>query len=300
MSAVESRAAAFLAGAQHRRVEIVSPEGVPLPIEIAGYGERAIAFALDFFFWTVAAMLAVIAVFLGSARLAHGIASGSLALFAAFLIRNLYLIHFELAWRGATPGKRIVGLRVMDRHGGPLLPGAVIARNLTREIEFFMPLGFLALAGQPMGEAPWLYLSIAAWTLLFTTLPLFNWDRLRVGDLIAGTMVVALPRRVLLADLAEGTQRYLFAERQLKAYGALELQVLEELLRRSRGADAAKLHREILEKICRKIHWTAPVPEADTDSFLRDFYAAERAHLEREQLFGRPRASKESAPKPQS
>jgi uncharacterized RDD family membrane protein YckC len=297
MTAAANKAAAFLAGAQRRRGEIVSPEGVPLPIEIAGYGERAIAFALDFFFWTVAVTVVVVAVFLGTGKLLHGLAAGSLALFAAFLIRNLYLIHFELAWRGATPGKRIVGLRVMDRQGGPLLPGAVIARNLTREIEFFLPLGFLALAGQPMGEAPWLYVSLAGWMLLFTALPLFNRDRLRVGDLIAGTMVVALPRRALLGDLAEGTARYVFAERQLKAYGALELQVLEELLRRSRGTDASKLHREILEKICRKIQWTSPVPDADTDLFLRDFYAAERAHLEREQLFGRPRASKDSAPK---
>jgi uncharacterized RDD family membrane protein YckC len=298
MTIAENRAAAFLAGAQRRRSEIVSPEGVPLPIEIASYGERAIAFALDFFFWTVAVAVTVVAVLMGTGKLLHGLAAGSLALFAAFLIRNLYLIHFELAWRGATPGKRIVGLRVMDRRGGPLLPGAVIARNLTREIEFFMPLGFLALAGQPMGDAPWFYLSIAGWMLLFTTLPLFNRDRLRVGDLIAGTMVVALPRRVLLGDLAEGAARYVFAERQLKAYGALELQVLEELLRRSRGADAPKLHREILEKIRRKIQWTTPVPDADTDLFLRDFYAAERAHLEREQLFGRPRASKDSVTKP--
>ena len=107
-----------------------------------------------------------------------------------------------------------------------------------------------------------------------------------------------MPRRQLLDDLAEGKARYRFAERQLRAYGALELQVLEELLRRSRSADAARLHREVLQKICRKIGWADPVPEADTDLFLRDFYAAERAFLEREQLFGRARASKESAAKP--
>ena len=49
----------------------------------------------------------------------------SIALFIAFMIRNLYFVTFELAWRGATPGKRMVGLRVIDRAGGPLQPSAV-------------------------------------------------------------------------------------------------------------------------------------------------------------------------------
>ena len=63
-----------------------------------------------------------------------------------FVVRNLYFIHFELSWRGATPGKRIVGIRVIDRRGGPLLPAAVIARNLTREVEIFIPLRVLISA----------------------------------------------------------------------------------------------------------------------------------------------------------
>ena len=201
------------------------------------------------------------------------------------------MIHFELVWRGATPGKRLMGIKVIDRHGGPLLPGAVIARNLTREIEYFLPVGLLS-AGAARG-APWLALCLGLWFLLFTLLPLFNRQRLRAGDLIAGTMVVVLPRRLLLDDLAEHQARFVFAERQLRSYGAFELQVLEELLRRAAGKDAARLRREVTDKICRKIAWTEPVPDAEVEQFLRDFYAAERAFLEREQLYGRPKASKE-------
>src|SRR5262249_10177072 len=150
------------------------------------------------------------------------------------------------AWRGATPGKRIVGVRVIDREGGPLLPGAVIARNLTREIEFFLPLGLLTPAGMALvGGSPWFALALGLWMLLFTLLPLFNRDRLRAGDMIAGTMVVAMPRRLLLEDLAERKARFVFAEAQLKAYGAFELQVLEEVLRRTGGATGMGLRREI-------------------------------------------------------
>jgi len=36
----------------------------------------------------------------------------------------------------------MVGLRVIDRAGGPLQPSAVGGRNLTREIETFVPLAF--------------------------------------------------------------------------------------------------------------------------------------------------------------
>ena len=33
----------------------------------------------------------------------------SILMFISFIIRNFYFIHFELSWRGMTPGKRIVG-----------------------------------------------------------------------------------------------------------------------------------------------------------------------------------------------
>jgi Predicted membrane protein/domain len=91
--------------------------------------------------------------------MALGLRAGlSLGVFAAFLLRNLYMIHFELVWRGATPGKRLMGIKVIDRHGGPLLPGAVIARNLTREIEYFLPVGLLsagAARGAPGSPSAW-------------------------------------------------------------------------------------------------------------------------------------------------
>jgi uncharacterized RDD family membrane protein YckC len=298
MTSATDRASLLLEGAARRKESIVSPEGVPMSVEVASYGDRLAAFLLDSLFWSVATILLFLAVLMSGGMTLGGMAGLSLAVFAAFLLRNLYMIHFELVWRGATPGKRLMGIKVIDRHGGPLLPGAVIARNLTREIEYFLPVGLLS-EGAARGD-PWLALCLGLWMLLFTLLPLFNRQRLRAGDLIAGTMVVVLPRRLLLDDLAEHQARFVFAERQLRAYGAFELQVLEELLRRASGKDAARLRREVADKICRKIAWTEPVPDAEVEQFLRDFYAAERAFLEREQLYGRPKASKEDMGKPAS
>jgi hypothetical protein len=117
---------------------------------------------------------------------------------------------------------------------------------------------------------------------------------MRGGDLIAGTMVISVAKRVLSPDLVDDTARYRFTEPQLRAYGAFELQVLEELLRRPHKAETGLLLREVCEKICRRIGWTQPVPDNEIPSFLRAFYTAERAFLEREQLYGKARADKYS------
>jgi uncharacterized RDD family membrane protein YckC len=297
MTLVHERTSQFFEGVRRRRREIVTPEGVAIPIELADYGERLSAFFLDFVLQLVSIIVIVlllVAVARPASR-ASGLTAGiaiALVLFIYFLIRNMYFIFFEIAWRGATPGKRVIGLRVIDRNGGPLLPTAVIARNLTREVEMFLPLGIL-MSG---GAGNWEELSLAVWMLFFAALPAINRDRMRGGDLIAGTMVIALPKRVLLSDLVDGAVQFSFTEQQLRAYGAFELQVLEELLRRPDSAESQRVLNDVCDKICRKIIWTAPVPPNQVARFLRDFYTAERAFLEREQLYGKGRADKFTQP----
>jgi uncharacterized RDD family membrane protein YckC len=282
----------FLQRSTRAQRQIVTPEGVPLTVELAHHGERATAFVIDLVIWFVASVVVLLAIeLMPFQNLSHQIATAVL-MFTAFLIRNLYFIHFELSRRGATPGKRIVGIRVVDRGGGPLLPAAVIARNLTREVEIFIPLSVVVLATAARAAGSWDYLFLAGWLGCFVALVFFNRDRMRAGDFIGGTIVVALPRQRLLGDLVETTARFAFTERQLQAYGALELQVLEELLRRPAAATTPELFREVCDRICRKIEWKEAVPDDEIVPFLRDFYTAQRAHLEREQLFGRARADK--------
>ena len=290
------RTSQFLEGVRRRRREIITPEGVSIPVELADFGERFSAFFIDWVIWIVATIAIYLSIILSIGHGGSAIAV-SLALFIAFLIRNLYFVYFEIAWRGATPGKRVVGLRVIDRQGGPLLPTAVIARNLTREVEMFIPLGVLLTWSKAAnGGADWENFAVALWMLFFAALPFINRDRMRGGDLIAGTMVIALPKRALSSDLVEATARFSFAEAQLRAYGAFELQVLEELLRRPDSPESRRVLNEVCDKICHRIAWTAPVPPQDVALFLRDFYTAERAFLEREQLFGKGRADKYAQP----
>jgi uncharacterized RDD family membrane protein YckC len=298
MTLAHERATEFLEGTRRQQRTIVTPEGVPVMVELADHGERLTAFTIDVCIWFLLTILVYLPLVFFALRSDRALIAASIVLFIGFVVRNLYFIHFELAWRGATPGKRLVGLRVIDRRGGPLLPSAIIARNLTREIEAFLPLGILITWS---GTNPnWEHLFIAVWLLFFAALPFVNRDRMRGGDLIGGTMVIALPKRTLSGDLVERAAQYVFNEQQLRAYGAFELQVLEELLRRPKSVETGKLFAEVQEKICHKIGWTAPVPPQDTELFLREFYTAQRAFLEREQLFGKPRADKYAGAPPRA
>lgn len=275
-----------------KRREVITPEGVPLNVELAEFTERAVALIIDLVILFLCA-LTVLLLFAFTAWTGVGRAVFlPILLFTVFLFRTVYFIHFELSGNGATPGKRIVGIRVADRGGGPLLPSAVIARNLTREIEIFIPASILISSS----GGGWQQLLFVGWLACFAILLFFNKDRMRAGDLIAGTVVIAMPRQRLLADLVEARARFVFSDRQLGAYGARELQVLEEVLRRPDGMERAALLHDILDRICRKIEWRDPIAPADTEPFLRDFYTAQRAYLEREQLFGRPRADKFQVP----
>jgi uncharacterized RDD family membrane protein YckC len=289
----QDRVSQFLEGVRRSRREILTPEGVALPVDLADHGERAVALLIDLVVWlcvTALLYLALIALVVEGKAVEVAV---TLILFIAFIVRNAYFVYFELAWQGATPGKRVAGLRVIDRRGGPLTPSAVFARNLTREVEMFLPAGLLLTLGA--GADSFEKLSILAWVGLFTALPLFNRDRMRGGDFIAGTIVIAIPKRMLLADLVEQRSRYNFTAPQLDAYGAFELQVLEELLRRPRSAETTILLTDVCSKICAKIEWPTPVPPADVVSFLTEFYSAQRAFLERERLFGRHREDKGAA-----
>ena len=71
------------------------------------------------------------------------------------------------------------------------------------------------------------------------------------------------------------------------------LQVLEDLLRRRTGTGDRTL-RTVCQKIQKKIGWTDG--RVDVRRFLNDFYAAQRAALEKDMLFGQRREHKGHRP----
>ena len=294
-------------------VALTTPEEVTLHFGVASLGSRVIALSLDLvvlFALLVAVMMPVTML----ASIDEGVAT-ALAYFVHFVLRNFYFIASELRWQGRTVGKRAARLRVIARDGGPLTAGMIFARNLTRDVEIFLPIQLLLtdtwLAGLDSLTSR---LLTTLWLLLVVLLPMFNRHRARLGDLVAGTLVVGAPETVLLEDLATESAEspdvagYQFTQAQLDVYGIRELQVLEDVLRRSPGERDARLLRVIARKVKHKIGWAAEGTAAegtaaegtaaegtdpeDDERFLRAFYAAQRGRLEAEMLFGRRREGK--------
>ena len=277
---------------QERWRTFVTPEGVDLGLRLGEAGERAAAFVIDALILLAAVIaLTVAAVFAADAADAWVPASleGAVVvwLIGTFLLRYFYFTFFEMRPRGATPGKRALGLRVASRDGGRLQADAVLARNMMREVEVFLPLSMLgANAGDVDG---WIAAFGLIWSGVFVFFPLFNRDRLRAGDILAGTWVVKAPKRALLPDLAErgGRGALEFSTAEADAYGVKELHVLEQVLR-------ARDHRAMAEAagaIRRKIGRAEDGAASDA-AFLEAYYAALRQRLEAQLLLGRRRRDK--------
>jgi hypothetical protein len=172
----------------------------------------------------------------------------------------------------------------------------VIARNLLRDIELFLPLVFI-MQGAAGGSGGLAGLAATAWFLVFALFPFFNKDRLRAGDLIAGTWVVESPKRKLAAVMSAGvTARsgasqttgaaYRFGDEELAVYGEYELQTLERVLREGRHEAIVAVQ----DAICRKIGWNPGA--GDERAFLEAYYTQLRGRLESGMRFGKRKADK--------
>jgi len=283
-----------------RQRSLVTPEGVDLSLKLADAGQRVSAFLID--------LMAMVGMLIGMGILLFGLLLLLLrfgqpgvevvlvmALLGFFLLRNFYFILLEMGPSAATFGKRAVGLRVVARSGERLTADRVIVRNMVREIEFYLPISFLLYNEAESGSDVLLTLAGIVWTGLFLLFPLFNKDRMRVGDLLAGTWVISAPRRNLSIDMfhrapaapqaqAEAVPATQFSDAQLDVYGVFELQTLEQVLREGRYDKVAT----VADAIRAKIGWEG----GEDHVFLRAYYDAARARMERGLLFGKRRADK--------
>jgi len=279
------------ADAARRTRVLVTPEGIGLPLILADGTERLSAFLID--------LVIICAALTGLTLLALALVvkmglsislTGVIWLLGFFLLRNFYFVLFELRPRAATPGKRALGIRVASQGGGRLTADAVLARNLVRELELFLPLSLISVSGTSADG--WLVLLGLGWSGMFLIFPLLNRDRLRVGDLLAGTWVVRTPRRRLQADLAGvptqagAALAASFTTAQFDAYGIKELHVLEEVLRQRDSATMTA----VADRIGAKIGWVRG--QEAPQVFLQAYYTGLRRHLERGLLFGRRRLDK--------
>lgn len=158
---------------------ILSPEKVELRYDLGGIGSRALAAVLDDFllFLMHALILTTVALleenFQFTSHLAANIGWGwVLGGYSFFLFLSWfgYYIGLEIRWNGQTIGKRLLGLRVIKMDGTPAAPAQIFMRELVRLVDALpMCLFGYTIAG---------------------TVAFFNPYSQRIGDMLAGTLVV--------------------------------------------------------------------------------------------------------------
>lgn len=282
------------AEARKRQRSLVTPEGIDLRLEIASVGQRLGALVIDMMIiFGVTIVFTIAAAFVFGSMERAGEMIAVIWLLGLFLLRNGYFLGFEMSARAATPGKRAMGLRVAARDGGRLRFEAIFARNVLRELELFLPLSVMLarpLSGGGGDVDGWIYILGLLWCAVFVLLPLFNADKLRAGDLVAGTWVLRTPKQKLLRDMADDgavhQPNFAFTPAQLDAYGVKELQVLEQVLR---TVDKPTV-RAVADRIAAKIGYARG--DASDLEFLRAYYHAIRGRLESRLLMGRRRKDK--------
>lgn len=283
-----------------RAVTFTPPEGVPISFDIASAGARIGAQLLDLLItWSAGILFVLLVAWSG---IIAWPAFFTLLSLLMFLLRVPYYILAELVWNGRTAGKRIVRIRVISASGDRLTPSQIVGRNLLKEVEFFTPFT-LILAASADSLGAWGIGILLVWVMVVTIVPLANRKRQRLGDMVAGTLVVENPKAVLLPDLAKAAidmrTRFAFLPHHLDHYGRHELQVLEDILRAPESVPGSDVElARVTDTILTKLGFTDPVPAAARRDFLLAFYRAQREHLENRRLFGDRREDKFHAVRP--
>jgi uncharacterized RDD family membrane protein YckC len=116
---------------------IVTPEHVEIRLDPAGLGSRFVALVID-----LAIVLGASSVVAHLALYALPPALGMLVNALALLLLSWgYHVFFEVRAQGQPPGKRIVGIRVVDGRGLPLSVEQSFVRNVVRVLDA-LPVGY--------------------------------------------------------------------------------------------------------------------------------------------------------------
>jgi uncharacterized RDD family membrane protein YckC len=147
---------------------LVTPEAVPLDLETATVGSRAVAYLLDLLvLGSGYLLLGLASAILGGGGFVPGWVGITLLLLLVFALQFGYPIGFETLWRGRTPGKAAMGLRVITDEAAPVGLRHAAIRATVGLFELLLLLGLPAVISS-----------------------LVSARGQRLGDLAAGTIVI--------------------------------------------------------------------------------------------------------------
>ena len=239
--------------ARTNTLDIRLPEGVVFSLPLAGPATRFVAWLIDLILCL--GVLAAVNTVLRPLLLVSEDVSQAVSLVMFFVVPMVYGIAFEALWRGQTPGKRFLRLRVMDAGGLRLDARQVVIRNLLRVVD----------------ALPQLYLVGGAACLVTARAQ-------RLGDLAADTVVVRAERRQPpdLAQIAAGKYNTLrghpaLAARLRQRIGPAEAGLaLQALLRRNALDPGARV--ELFARMAARFRAAVPLPEALEEGLTDEQY----------------------------
>lgn len=183
---------------------VLGLDNVRLELPLAGLGSRILAAGIDHLLLLCFQTIWVLSCMIGLAwvELAMGWILAAMLL-GMFVVQWGYFAVLEIVMRGRTPGKAAIGLRVMSSDGTRASTAAILIRNLLRSLDL--------LIGVPI--------------------MVIHRESLRLGDLVAGTIVIHQRDEELSARPLMG--------RHPKSWSPREVGVVESFLDRARLMDKA-------------------------------------------------------------
>jgi uncharacterized RDD family membrane protein YckC len=240
-----------------RVISIRTPENIELSYALAGPGSRATAYVIDLLIMSVVLQVLINVLAYLFAMLVSAFGGRSTLWIAAmmtlgsFALYNGYFILLEWLMNGQTPGKRMLHIRVIKQGGYSLRFFDTLLRNLLRVVDF-LPL----------------FYGVGLTSLVLTR------DSQRVGDLVAGTLVVyqePVETESLLSDLPAPEESELpLPAAQLAAIPDEAISLAAQYLR-SRSELAPRARQEVaaeLVNLVGAISGLEPRPSQSAESFL--------------------------------
>ena len=179
----------------------------------------------------------------------------AILLLTEFTVSTGYFIFWEMVTGGRSPGKLLVGLRVVRRNGQPIDFVSSVIRNLMRAVDMLPAeyvVGLTSILLSSSGE--------------------------RLGDHVAGTIVLRLDRPETAGEIPrlESEARLILTRAQLARIGPREMQLIRGVLRRSSNLSESRrdaLVAEAAEAMRIRLD-LAELPNSDTVGFLRNLLEA--------------------------
>lgn len=248
------------------RIKFSTPESVELEFTLAGIGSRTWALIIDYnilglslalfiFIWiSISAQL--IDIGLEIFGTGFGLWMTAIAFLILFLIYTGYFVFFETLWQGQTPGKRIAKIRVVRDDGRPLSIQQAALRSLLRPIDESLFIGALLI--------------------------MFNKSEKRLGDLVAGTIVIQAQPIITTANLTISEEAKLFYMSLQKISDLSQLlpddfAIIREYLQRRNGMSnkaRASLSIKLSEQVKSIINLKIMPADISSDVFLEAVYLA--------------------------